>query len=418
MGTVATFRNYRIVEQLAKRAEEVHVFTQSYPASQIRGDWPTDFVDSTTTLPNFDYRFILNRLSANYEQTLEQVNVLKNDGPPSFLVRLLNSFPFNILIGEGGLFYIWKGYKKGVQLVRDRQITHLYSSFRPWSDHLIAFLLKQKFPHLHWVADFADLHIVPGFPNLLFPSLQRRINQTLIRRADLVTTVSHGLIEQLRPFHAKIHLIRNSLPIPVTSFAPPTPHPSPTFDLVYTGSLYGKRSGVLLFKVLHELIEKKIINEEKVKLIYAGKDGATFQHQMAPFGLTHLICNRGLLSPAEAWELQRTSQINLLFTWSDPRFKGWLTSKLYDYLFAQRPILALVNGPFDEEFEGMVGQIAPSYCAFETDTGLADWLTSQYRQWEQTGWLEASIDPTVLEAFTWQRGVQTLDATFLADVPF
>ena len=112
-----------------------------------------------------------------------------------FLRRLVNSFPLNILIGDGGAYYIWRGYQAGKKLVEQEGITHVFSTFRPYSDHIIAYLLKRRFPQLVWVADFRDLHVDPVLRNVLWPNFQKRCNRWVLRRADVVSTVSVFLYE-------------------------------------------------------------------------------------------------------------------------------------------------------------------------------------------------------------------------------
>ena len=73
----------------------------------------------------------------------------------------------------------------------------------------------------------------------------------------------------------------------------------------------------------------------------------------------------------------------LLLNWSAPDYYGVLTAKLYDYLSAGRPILALVNGPSDPELT----QIVEGTRAGRVYAGgmSPDWLLACYQQWREGG---------------------------------
>ncbi|MBK8350048.1 MAG: hypothetical protein IPL08_21440 [Saprospiraceae bacterium] len=74
----------------------------------------------------------------------------------------------------------------------------------PYADHVVAWLLKKKHPHVKWVADFRDLHIEPIYKNILWPGLQRWFEKKILRHADVVTSVSEGLSSKLKDYHPNV----------------------------------------------------------------------------------------------------------------------------------------------------------------------------------------------------------------------
>ena len=65
------------------------------------------------------------------------------------LRKLIDSFPFNILVGDGGLIYIVKGYVAGKKIVQQQGTTHVFSTFRPYSDHIIRLFSKKTLSIAH-----------------------------------------------------------------------------------------------------------------------------------------------------------------------------------------------------------------------------------------------------------------------------
>lgn len=297
------------------------------------------------------------------------------------LLRLRQSFPFLFLTDDGGPVYRIQAYHVAVRLIEAGGITTIFSSFRPWSDHLVARRLKRRFPHLHWIADFRDLHADPVRQDVWFPSLQRWWARRVIARADEVWGVSEGQVQYLKQLYPEATVRRNrlfSLPPAVT--APVTER----FTIVYTGSLYERLQSIQpLIATLNLLIAEGHLSAADIELVYRGKDDVLWTEWLR--GLhPDVHCNtRAYVAPASAQKLQQEAQLLLLLNWSAPDYYGVLTAKLYDYLSAGRPILALVNGPSDPELT----QIVEGTRAGRVYAGgmSPDWLLACYQQWREGG---------------------------------
>jgi hypothetical protein len=318
------------------------------------------------------------------------------------LLRLLDAFPFNLLLGDGGIVYILRGYHLGVKLVKKEKITHLISSFRPYSDHAIAWLLKWRFPHLYWIADFRDLHIDPSRPLMYLPTLQRWFNQKIIKRASLVTTVSEGLGQQLRFFHSNIYVLRNGID-PHSSVAENDQQVGSKFVIAYTGSLYpGFQNPALLFEALFNLMQNGLLTAADVQLVYAGKDGDFWQKELEVWNLASIAIDRGMLSLQDARGLQQQSCLNVLLSWATPDLQGILTGKLYEYLAARKPILALVEGAKDPELELILEQTQSGRVFYAADLReLEIFILTAYRNWQKTSGSMPLNPADKLQDFTW-----------------
>ena len=326
--------------------------------------------------------------------------------------KLYHSFPFVYFTGDGAYTYMRESYKKAVKLIEEEGITHILSSYRPWADHIVCYRLKKKFPHLIWIADFRDLAIDPVRKDVWWPGLQRYYQKRLLKKADIVTTVSNGLAQRLEPFaNKKIVVVRNGLAqLPAGFMTAPL---SNKFTITYTGSLYPKlQSAALLFECLRALLNDGLINITQLELQYAGKDGLLWEQWTAKYSLSHLSTNLGLVSLNKAKKLQANSQMNLLLSWSAKDYGGIMTAKLADYLYAGRPIIALLNGSADPEFNQLIeatggGKVYPSD---EPDSPeqLRTFLLDAYRTWQFSGALPWQVDSTKLKPYTWAEQVKKL----------
>ncbi|MCB0637277.1 MAG: hypothetical protein KDC54_11700 [Lewinella sp.] len=320
------------------------------------------------------------------------------------LRHLYHSFPFVRYFGDGGYGYIRRSYRQAVRLVREEGITHILTSYRPWSDHLVAHRLKRRFPHLVWIADFRDFPVDPVRQDVWWPAHQRLMMRRLLRRVDVLTTVSDGVARHFAPYHDRVVVVRNGLPALPGGF--PSAPADVRFTISYTGSIYPHlQSADLLLGCLRELLNAGQINPVHLELRYAGKDSEVWHGWLRRHGLSHLNRDYGLLPLREAQALQRASQLNLLLSWSAPGYGGIMTAKLAHYLASGRPIITVLAGPADPELSRLIEQTGAGfvYPTAEPQSGeqLANFILDAYRSWAFSGALPWQTSPTALQPYTW-----------------
>lgn len=396
-----TYRTFYIFHELKKHSEKTYLITSKNRRLVAKNTDLLPTEDGIIEARTFDYRTI--RLFRSKNTNLGEH---KKEGSPSiWAYKLLNSFPFNVLFGEGGLVYILHGFVLGKRLLRKSNDALILSSFRPYSDHVIAFLLKLWFPKAKWVADFRDLHLDPQLKETYFPRFQAWCNSLLLSKADIVTTVSKGLAQHLKPYHPNIAVLRNGIGIvQITNHQPPI---TTRFTITYTGSMFRDlRKPHLLLEALQELFDQKKMDPSKVRIQYAGKDTATWLPLLEQFGLTSNFVALGNISHDDAIQLQRNAHVNLLLTYASPELKGNATGKLYEYLAAQRPVLLLINGCQDEELEEIFEETNAGLVAYNAlkDKRLVEaFLMDKYLEWLQTGQVKPAISPEKLSDYRWEN---------------
>lgn len=384
---MGALRNYRIAVLLAKNFGNLHIITSKKTGEQVQAKNMT-----IQQVETFDYKNIV-RLFKSKSDTPAIPEFKK----PSLLwwwaVRLLDTIPFNILLGEGGLAYVWNAYRQASQLIKERQINLVYTSFRPYADVLVGWLLKRKFPHLCWVADFRDPHVDPNRRNVFFPRLQHRINRAIFSKADIVTTVSGGLAKHFRQYHPDIQVVLNGFPEALLQAAGEKSLPNSKFTITYTGSLYyGWQSADVLWKSLAKLINEGKIAPDKIRIVYAGKDQSLWRDWMRQYKLENISEIHPYLAHNTSLQLQQRSDLNLMLTWSSSKLSGILTGKLFEYIAVQKPVLAIVQGEKDQEIFDIFSDTNAGLCALNEDAfweKTENFILELYRNWLRdghTGW--------------------------------
>jgi hypothetical protein len=113
---------------------------------------------------------------------------------------------------------------------------------------------------------------------------------------------------------------------------------SEVIRFVYTGAVYsGKRDPSPLFEALEQ-------NEDIRKSIHVdfyGNDLGYIDFLVKKYNLFDCVHINGSVSREAALKYQQEASVLLLLTWDNPKEKGVLTGKLFEYIGSSKPILLI-----------------------------------------------------------------------------
>ncbi len=308
----------------------------------------------------------------------------------------------------------WKPYalEAGRERLRAGDISLIFSTSPPPTSHLIASELQRE-TGLPWVADFRDLWTQNHYVRhtLLRRWIERRLEKKALARATVLITVSQPLAGKLQRLHGKpVEVITNGFDEDDYSSLPPSP--TPYFSLTYTGQIYaGKRDPTLLFSAVRYLLDTGLIDPKRFKIRFYGpeRDRGLVVCLADRFGIRELVSHGGYVPYQEAILRQRESTALLLLNWNSPEEKGVYTGKVFEYLGAKRPILAIPgnNGVVDELlYETASGVVA------STKEEIATILKSWYDEFVKTGGIAYKGKDEIIKQYTRATQAGKLAAIF------
>ncbi len=406
MGTVAFLRNYHIAKFLSKHFTSSHLITIKNTTIPLKDKIPNDFIEEYRVF-NFDYRNLGNILSSPKSNIRNKTNENSTSWKVKVIRKLIDSFPTNILFGEGGLLYIINGTISGIKIIHTNDISHIYSSFRPISDHVIACNLKILFPSINWVADFRDLPVSKSAKHSLFSKFQWWFIKKLVSRANLVTTVSDGVTEGVKYAKSDAKTLRNGI---YDLFKNKSIKKYTKFTLSYTGSLYPRlQKPEIIFQSISDILKEQKISKDRIQLIYAGKDAGIWNELVSKYFLEDISVIKNDISLSDSIMIQKKSHINIIFSWSEVNKKGVLTGKLYEYLTTGNPIFSFVNGDRDKEFENTFEKLNAGFVFYNNDINkISDTICKLYNQWNDQGKINFSYNDSELKKYSWDNRIKQL----------
>lgn len=277
---------------------------------------------------------------------------------------------------------LWKSYaiEQAEKLLDNGGYNAIISTSPPATDHLIAYHLVKEYD-CSWIADYRDLWTQYHYNdyNLVREFFETRLEKKTINQADHLTAATEPFADRLQELHRKSTSViyngfdeKGTLPV------------SDDFTLTYTGSLIrGKRDPTKLFEAINNLKQQNIIDSSKVTVKFIGNYSHWVTNLVEQYELEELVVQPGRLPKNEVLDEQKRSQILLSIQWDHPMERMVCPGKIFEYLGAQRPILAY-GGPVDSVVGSILDRTHAGLKVSSTDE-IERYLQEKYIEYEEKG---------------------------------
>jgi glycosyltransferase involved in cell wall biosynthesis len=328
--------------------------------SRVHGEAADDQVVPTWDLAGTD---VLRRLLRR--PALAQPGAAVADTPaPGLLTRVLVPDAHVVSWLPGALSAVRR-------LLRRERVDALVTSGPPNSAHLVGLALGRERPA--WLADFRDgwrfEPLAPPWPTRAQRTLDARLEAAVARRADAVLGATRPIAEDFAArLGARASWVPNGWDPGMAAGAGPGRSPvardGAAALAVHTGTLSGPRGRDPrpLLRALRRVNDERVASSRGVRLVLAGRPTVEDERLLSEAALgDDVLRHVGLLSRRDAVALQREADALVLLTGTH---RSEATGKLFEYLHAGRPILALAR---DNEAQHIVEQTRTGLTVDPTD---------------------------------------------------
>lgn len=245
-------------------------------------------------------------------------------------------------------WYPW-AVRAGRRLLRRYPFDAILSSAPPYTAHLVARSLSRA-SGLPLVTDYRDDWV--GNPRHVYPTpMHRRLNvwleQGVCRASRIVTTINEPIRAALASRNA--HVIGSDrIRIVPQGFDPAdfegaVPEASSgRMRLVYSGTFYDVQTPDYFLKALARFLERRPEFHDRVEAVFVGTVPDASRSLAANLGLNGCVRFAGYVPHGEAVAHLRGADVLWLTVGRRDGAEGISTSKLFEYMGARKPILALV----------------------------------------------------------------------------
>ena len=225
----------------------------------------------------------------------------------------------------------------------------------PHSLHLIGMQLQKEL-NVKWIADFRDpwttIHYHKSLRlNKSSERKHKKLEASVLKLADVITVTSPTTKKEFEMItETPIVVITNGFDVSEKIHF----EMDSTFSISHIGSLLSERNPEVLWKVLAEICKENASFKNDLQLKFAGAVSEEVKKSLENFHLSSNCEFLGYVSHSEALKLQRQSQLLLLVEINSAETRAIIPGKLFEYLAAKRPIIAL--GPKESDIEDILAE--------------------------------------------------------------
>jgi glycosyltransferase involved in cell wall biosynthesis len=246
-----------------------------------------------------------------------------------------------LLVPDASVSWVLTATPAAIRLVRRERIDAVITTSPPGSVHMIGAAVKRA-TGARWVADLRDSLV--AHPHRRDDSAAARLKERssqsvarlVARSADAIVCVSEAIAEEARTLDPKGEVVTIANGCDFDDFAGLEYRPGPRFRITHTGSFFGRRTPRPFLSALAD-------SGLDVAARFVGDFRAADREWAEKLGLGDRLELHPFATRRRALELQRDSEaLLLLIPDAGGRGRGVLSGKVFEYLAAERPILAAV----------------------------------------------------------------------------
>lgn len=309
--------------------------------------------------------------------------IIKAEKKQSFIERMLLYVRGNFFIPDARVGWVNPSVDYLSNYIKNNAVDVIITTGPPHSMHLIGLELQKRFA-VKWIADFRDPWTSIGYHKelkLSDKSAQKHkdLEKEVLTKADTILTTSFTTKQEFAEITPQpIHVITNGYDIETIE----KPALSTKFTISHIGSLLTKRNPRILWKALKEILKENKQFRNHFQLQLVGKVSSEIIDTIKEFKLDMYLNVIGYVSHTEALKYQRSSQVLLLIEIDSYETIGIIPGKLFEYMAAERPILAI--GPVKSDVERIIKDAnAGKYFNYDHLEEVKQYILDCYQKYQQ-----------------------------------
>lgn len=271
---------------------------------------------------------------------------------PGPLSKIGKFVAWKVLIPDGEILWMKRAMNEAAARLAKGDISCLYTTSYPYSDHLMGLRIKQIYPDLPWIADFRDEWTNNPYlldkPHPAWRARRERLmERQVLEKADRIIANTPVMKRNFIALHPDLDLDWRMRVIPngydEEDFAQNgAASPEDRFTITYTGSLYERRTPDRFLEAAGRLVRTGRIPKEYLRIRFIGNiKEKPVLHAAAQSGLEDAVEIMPYMSHRECIGQMLKSHVLLLLE-GGRGSECFYTGKLFEYIRTGRPILALV----------------------------------------------------------------------------
>lgn len=270
------------------------------------------------------------------------------DGPPPSpgllrrtLRALSNAYVELSNLPDGQIGWLPSAVRAGRRMLDGWTPDVVFASAPPFTGLLIGRSLARRHG-IPWVVEYRDRHFED--PYALPSDLRHRLDQWMEDRwmsgvSGIVTVSEPWAEDYVRRYGLPVETVYNGFdPDEFPVDYPRRPGDPHVLRIVYTGILYpDRRDPSPLFAAIRSLGEEAT----SIRVEFYGANKSVLREMVERHGVVERVDIFDRIPYRESLDVQMNADILLLLQWNDPRERGNVPGKVFEYVAARRPVLGI-----------------------------------------------------------------------------
>lgn len=274
------------------------------------------------------------------------VSVLTKDGSGGIKKSIAEFIRATFFIPDARIGWMLSAVKEGKKLIKEHNISAIYSSSPPYTCSLIGRALKRS-TGLPWIAGLRDpwTEFLTTPKRWFLPSMiDRHLEHSVLQEADYVECAWEGIITDARRKYPELPR-EKFLHVPngfdSADFPEVPKQENNRFTITYSGSLYGLRNPYTLLQALELAVKNNSIDASKILFRIVGRVGDDVKQTLEQSILRDSIEIIPYVPHGESIAYLMKSDMLLLIVDDAKESNEIVPGKVYEYIGVMKPVLAL-----------------------------------------------------------------------------
>lgn len=287
---------------------------------------------------------------------------------------------------------------------------YIFTSYGDFFGLFAGKYLHKKTKKIPWIFDIRDAICRYKFTPQYVWWIAKIYENYIWHEAKVITAVSKGICSHIpAQYQKKTFCVTNGYDKNDRDGIQKEKKQDKIMRFVYTGAMYGGLQNLSpLFRNIERLLNENQMDIDKIEFLFAGKESAfeIFKSQAQRYGLDSKCIYYGKITRKEALKLQMKADVLLVSSFDyQTEVSGVITGKALEYMSADKPIIAIINGDIITSELAEIIRSANLGCAYEEahhqrdSEELYQYLKKKYQELQQIGRVIHKPDKNKLEKF-------------------
>lgn len=316
----------------------------------------------------------------------EKINAafLQEKKKKSWLQELAVWIRGNFFIPDARKFWIKPSISYLSDYLKMHPVDAIISTGPPHSMHLIALGVKKQ-SGIPWIADFRDPWTKIDYYTSLHLTKRadkkhHALEQMVLTQADKVVTVSKSWAKDFESmYQRKVDVVTNGFD--TQDYPNQEIVPEPKFTLHHVGMINKARNPEVLWKAIAALCAVNDAFKQDLQIAFTGKVDHSVLEMIDTYALSSYVRQYGHVDHPVAIAHMRSASVLLLLVNDAQDIQGRIPAKVFEYMAAKRPILA-IGDPEGDAAEIIAETGNGVMHGLQDDHAVRNTIEQLYRQWK------------------------------------